>query len=109
MQTTRRLRQKQCSVTAAAMALIMLAPIFYLAAHTCLHSQSPRTASLAGSGQQLNFCNSCVFEWLSLFMLSALSATGLLGRAGFVPGLRPLVLFARPAVSPTSRAPPRLP
>ncbi len=109
MQTTGRLRQKQCSATAAAMALIMLAPVFYLAAHTCLHSQSLWTASLDGSGQQRNFCSSCVFEWLSLFTLSALSATGLLGRAGFVPGLRPQVLFARPAVSPTSRAPPRLP
>ena len=109
MRTMRGLRQKRSSATAAAMALVMLAPVGYLAAHTCLHSQSLWTASLAGSGHQRNFCNSCVFEWLSLFMLPVLAATALLGRAGFVPGLRPLVFFARPAVSPTSRAPPRLP
>ena len=109
MRTMRGLRQKQWSATAAAMALIMLAPVFYLAAHTCLHPQSLWTASLVGSGHQRNFCNSCLFEWLSLFMLPVLAATALLGRAGFVPGLWPLVFFARPAVSPTSRAPPRLP
>lgn len=101
------LRQKQRVVMAAAMALVLLAPVFYLATHTCLHPQGLWMASPAGNGNQRNFCNGCVFEWLSLFMLPALAATALFGRARFVPSLRPLVLFVRPAASPTSRAPPR--
>lgn len=95
-------------VTAAVTGLILLVPVLYLPAHTCLHQKVVPVALRAGKSHRIGFCNGCLFEWLSLFVLAGPVSGLLLGYSGLVPALQPRSLFARPAVSPTGRAPPRL-
>ena len=103
------LGNKQRWATAAATALVLLVPVFYAPAHTCLHQQSWSVVSPAGKNHKGSFCTGCVFQWLSLFWLQALAMMALPGSAPFAPALRPLFVFIPPASSPTGRAPPRLP
>lgn len=102
------LGNKHRRATTAVMALVLLVPVFYLPAHTCLHQQEFSVASPTGSQHKASFCTGCVFQWLSLFLLHALAVMALPGVARFAPALRPLHIFVPPAVSPTGRAPPHL-